>query len=105
MELEGSLLCSQNRTIGPSSESDKPKASPPIVTSNVQNTYIVTLCQRKYGDNCAIVGYYAACSGNSIPMFQDNLSFSSWLLSRNVGKGLPLNSRRKRAFSKAECLC
>jgi hypothetical protein len=25
-------------------------------------------------ENCALLGYYAACSGNSLPMFWDNLS-------------------------------
>jgi len=25
-------------------------------------------------DNCALLGYYAACSGNSLPTFRDNLS-------------------------------
>jgi len=26
---------------------------------------------------CALLGYYGACSGNSLPMFRDNLSVSS----------------------------
>jgi hypothetical protein len=27
------------------------------------------------GENCALLGYYAASIGNSLPMFKDNLSF------------------------------
>jgi len=32
------------------------------------------LCDEK---NCAFLGYYAVCSGNSYPTFQDNLSVPS----------------------------
>ena len=28
-------------------------------------------------DNCALPGFYAACIGNSLPTFQDNLSVPS----------------------------
>jgi len=50
-------------------------------------------------DNYAILGYYAASSGNFIPTFRENLSVLHPLLiledgidrlSRNVGKKLPL---------------
>jgi len=78
LESQGSLPCSQNRIIDPCSESDKPNASPLTVTSYVQNTYIVTLCQRKHSDVCALLGYYAACNDNSLPTFRDNLSVPSW---------------------------
>ena len=68
----------------------------------------------KVDDNCALLGHYAACSGNFLPTFRDNpwvsstgvddpeekfLSFSLGFftpkdgtvrLSRNVGKKLPL---------------
>jgi len=49
----------------------------------------------------ALLGYYAACSGNSLPTFRDNVSapssrVKSWTLedgndtlSRNVGNELP----------------
>jgi hypothetical protein len=30
-----------------------------------------------YGQNCALLGYYAAGSGNSLPKFRDNLSVPS----------------------------
>ena len=57
------------------------------------------------GDNCALLSYYIAISGNSLTTFRDNLSVSSSrvkkslsledktdILSRNVGKELPLLS-------------
>jgi len=34
---------------------------------------------RREGDeNCALLVHYAACSGNSLPKFRDNLSDPSW---------------------------
>jgi len=57
---------------------------------------------KQQGQNCALLGYYAASSGNSLPKFRDNL----WVkkvqedscpleleldsLFRNMGKVLPL---------------
>jgi hypothetical protein len=50
-------------------------------------------------ENYALLGYYAASSGNSSPTFRDYLSVPFWRvkvedgadrLSRNVGKELPL---------------
>ena len=42
-------------------------------------------------ENCALLGYYAASSGNFLPIFRDNLSDpSSDGLSQNAGKKLPL---------------
>jgi hypothetical protein len=43
------------------------------------------LCQTEFCavlKNCVLLGYYAACSGNILPKFKDNLSvpFSTWLL-------------------------
>jgi hypothetical protein len=76
--------------------------------------------RREVDENCAVMGYYAASSGNFLPTFRDNLSFPSsgfqefkiipldpigflWIplgflnpeygidrLSRNVSKKLPL---------------
>ena len=53
--------------------------------------------------NCALVGYYAASSGNHLPTFPDNLSgpnckgqeslpleYGTYKLSRNVSTELPL---------------
>ena len=31
--------------------------------------------RRKIGENCALLGYYAASIGNSLPTFRDNLPF------------------------------
>jgi len=33
--------------------------------------------RREVDENCAVLGYYAAGSGNSLPTFQDNLSAPS----------------------------
>jgi hypothetical protein len=57
------------------------------------------------GENCALLSYYTAISGNSLRTFRNNLSVSSSRvkkslsledetdrLSRNVGKVLPLLS-------------
>ena len=35
---------------------------------------------REVDENCALLSYYAASSGNFLPTFQDNLSISSWPL-------------------------
>ena len=69
--------------------------------------YVILGFRREVG-NCAVLGYYAASSGNSLPTFRDNLwvpssrdSNPKWkgflilddvtdILSRNVGKELPL---------------
>jgi hypothetical protein len=32
--------------------------------------------RREVDENCDLLGYYAACSGNFLPTFQDNLSVS-----------------------------
>jgi hypothetical protein len=57
--------------------------------------------RREVNENCVLLGYYAASSGNFLLMFQDNQSLpssrellnledvSEWL-PRNVGKELPL---------------
>jgi hypothetical protein len=69
---------------------------------------------RRHADEiCALLGYYAVSSGNSLPTFRDNVSVSSSrvkkskkllfldfltlenatnTLSLNVGKGLPLDT-------------
>jgi len=47
-------------------------------------------------ENCALMGHYAASSGNILPTFRDNLSGPSGVenganrLSQSVGKELPL---------------
>ena len=51
--------------------------------------------QTRWSGSCAVLCYYAPCSGNSLPTFQDNLSVLSSRsgtdkVSRKVGKELPL---------------
>ena len=46
-------------------------------------------------EKCALVGYYAASGGNSLPTFRDSLEswpLKMYRLSRNVGKELPLHT-------------
>jgi len=49
---------------------------------------------KKLDENCILLGYYAARSGNSYPTFRDNmnevLEDGTDRLSRNVGKELPI---------------
>jgi hypothetical protein len=40
-------------------------------------------------ENCTILGYYVASSGNSLPMFRDNL-WDSKILTRNYDEELSL---------------
>jgi hypothetical protein len=63
--------------------------------------HVISGFRREVAENCALLGPYAASSGNSSPTFQDNLSVPSSgfltiedgtdTLSRNVGKKLPIN--------------
>ena len=65
---------------------------------------VISSFRHEVDDNCALLGCYAACSGNSLPTFRDNLSVPSsgvkkgiWTiedgtdrLSPNFAKKLPL---------------
>jgi len=63
---------------------------------------VISGFRREVDENCALLGYDAASSGNFLPMFRENLSVPSsrvkiWtleyntdMLSRNFGKKLPL---------------
>jgi hypothetical protein len=75
---------------------------------------VISGLRREVVDNWAILGYYVACSGNTLPTFRDNLlahlsrvknprrknsllvsltpEGSIDRLSRNVGKDLPLQA-------------
>jgi hypothetical protein len=46
----------------------------------------------KVAENCALLGYYAASSGNFLMMFRDNLSVEDRTdrFSKNAGKKLPV---------------
>jgi hypothetical protein len=56
-----------------------------------------------YIEICALIGYYAALSGNSVPTFRDNLSASTSreLLPNNMNKkdGLYLSGSWKLPFA------
>jgi hypothetical protein len=72
---------------------------------------VISGFRRDVDEICALLGCYAASSGNPLPMFRDNISVPSSrakksseaslefltlengtdTLSRNIGKGLPLD--------------
>ena len=44
---------------------------------------VISGFRREVDDNCAVLGYYAECSGNSLPTFRNNLSIPlSWVKNR-----------------------
>jgi len=76
-----------------------------INISSIPTSCVITGFRREVDKNCPLLVYYAASSGNSLPMFQDNLSVpsstakKSWTLifedgtdrsSRNIGMELTL---------------
>jgi len=44
------------------------------ITLNFQNAFSSVVDKNRTVENCAILGYYAVCSGNSLPTFRDSLS-------------------------------
>jgi hypothetical protein len=36
--------------------------------------HVISVFRREIDENCALLGYYAASSGNSLPTFRDNIS-------------------------------
>jgi hypothetical protein len=44
---------------------------------------VSSVFRREAGNNCAIMGYYAASSGNFLPTFRDNLSVPSLGVNRS----------------------
>ena len=66
---------------------------------NIRVLWVISGFRCEVKENCDLLGYYAAISGNFLPTFRDNLSVpSSGVenqdgadgLSRNVDKKLPL---------------
>jgi len=59
-------------------------------------TCVISGFRREVDENCTLLGYNAASSGNSLPTFRDNLSVPTSRetdsLSRTIGKELPLLS-------------
>jgi hypothetical protein len=48
-----------------------------LVCQDVSLVCIISGFRRDAGDICALLGYYAALSGSSVPTFRDNLSVPS----------------------------
>ena len=64
---------------------------------NMKHTWVNASFHSEVDENCALLSYYAASSGNLLPTFRDNLSDltledGTEKLSRNVSKKLPLLS-------------
>ena len=63
---------------------------------NTARACVISGFRREVAGNCALLGYYAAISGNFLPTFgttyRSHQSFKNGTdrLSRNVGKKLPL---------------
>jgi hypothetical protein len=56
-------------------------------TGNICPSCVILGFRRKAAENCALLGYYSASSGNFFPMFRDNLSvLSSEFKNPNDGK-------------------
>jgi len=54
----------------------RPKPAP-LMHIAYQMSRLVSCFRREVDENCALLGYYAASSGNSLSTFQDNLSVLS----------------------------
>jgi hypothetical protein len=73
----------------------------------VKPTYIYTYIERErdrsfhreVDKNCALLGCYAAWSGNSLPTFPDNLSFPSSVLKKMGMTGCPETSVRNHHYA------
>ena len=44
---------------------------------NYSSLCVILGCRRERDENCVLLGYYTASSGNSLPTFRDNLSVLS----------------------------
>jgi hypothetical protein len=53
-------------------------------SENVFIDYVISGFRREVDENCAILGYYAARSGNFSQTFRDNLSVPSYSLYNNT---------------------
>ena len=64
-----------------------------VLWYKVCTAYMIASFRRAVNENCALLGYYASSSCNSLPTFRNSMSYIlDWTdrLSRNVGKELPL---------------
>jgi len=61
---------------------------------------VISRFRREVDENCALLGCYAASSGNSIPTFRDNLSVPSSRVQeskKNVKKNMgPISCPKRR---------
>ena len=60
----------------------------PSATHNMISHSAILTCKMSQHENCALLGYYAAFSDNSLLMFWDNLEDGTDRLSQNVSKEL-----------------
>jgi len=67
----------------------------PSSANNITWSSAITAYKTSQHENCALLGYYAACGGNSLLMFRDNLEHGIYILedgtdrlSQNVSKEL-----------------
>jgi hypothetical protein len=61
---------------------------------------VISDLRRAVDENCALLGYYAASSGNFLPTFRDNLSvFSSGVKNQREADSCPETSVRNYDYS------
>jgi len=46
---------------------------------------VISVFDRVIEENCALLGYYSACSGNSLPTFREKVSFPSSRFKNTIG--------------------
>ena len=52
-----------------------------LTKSNALLKCVISCFRREVAENCPLLGYYAASSGNFLPTFRDNLPVpSSWVM-------------------------
>ena len=45
-----------------------------LIVAQLLRNCVISGFRRELDETCVLLGYYVACSGNSLPTFQDNLS-------------------------------
>jgi hypothetical protein len=48
-----------------------------LQVTKAQSEFVISGFRREAAENCALLGYHAASSGNLLPTFRDNLSVPS----------------------------
>ena len=62
----------------------------PPVPRRLREICVISGFRREVDENCALLSYYTASSGNSVPMFRNNLSVPYSGVKSRRGKHLPL---------------